>query len=47
MKSIIASLVLMTSISVSASSGDLIFVEGHEKGQAAQSTSFVGIYQTC
>lgn len=47
MKRVIASLVLILSISASASSGDLIFVEGDEAGQVVDSTSFVGIYQTC
>ncbi|KYG65905.1 hypothetical protein AZI86_02185 [Bdellovibrio bacteriovorus] len=47
MKSIIASVVLMMSVAASASSGDLIFVEGHQKGQVADSTSFVGIYNVC
>jgi hypothetical protein len=47
MKKLIASILLLSSVSALASSGDLIFTEGQDRGQIVDSSSFVGIYQTC
>lgn len=47
MKNLIASLILFISAAASASSGNLVFTEGYEKGQVASSSSFIGIYGTC